>query len=109
MTPCYATQATARHYSKQESNEQRRADMLAVLSGEYKAAATLPLLTTVPTPGHTRLRVPFLERFSDELGTNALTARIVSILMRSEEGKALIAEMADAHAAYFIDDAMVTA
>ena len=107
-TPCFATIDTARHYSKQESDEQRRNDALITLAGEYMAAATLPLLTTVSTPGSVRKRVPFLERFADELGVNALTARMVSILMRSEEGKALMQEMAQAHAEWFVDDAMVT-
>lgn len=112
QTPCYVTQDTARYYAKAESDEQRREELLEHLEAEYMAAACVPLIASVSTPTDRQSgrRAPFLEMFTDKLSEDrAKAARVVAILMRDAEGKKLVEEMAAEHAAWFIDDAMVSA
>ncbi len=104
---CTIAAATAAEYDRQERNDNRRDKCKALLVAEYLDAAKLPLITTVSVPGTTRQRESFLDCLSDDLTSRAnypKLARVVNILMRSDEGKALIQELADAHGEYYSEE-----
>lgn len=83
-----------------------RADAKDDLAREYMDACSMPLITTVSTPGNPRVRVPFIEVWTDDISERRLAARAISILYRDPEGKKLLEEMAQAHGEWFADDAL---
>lgn len=104
---CFVSSAESRAADRLERQEASREKCKALLVAEYLDAAKLPLITTVSVPGTTRQREPFLDCLGDDLSSRAnypKLARVVNILMRSDEGKALMQELADSHGEYYCDE-----
>lgn len=93
----------AQHEAAQERKAARRDAVVRELKGEYLNACLQPMIATVSTPGMPRRRAPILEVFQDGLDYRHCAA-IIGILGRSEEGKSLLAELAEAHAEFFADE-----
>lgn len=111
MTPapdfCFVSRAENAAACRIEKRDAAREKCKAMLAAEFMDAAKQPLITTVAVPGTTRQRESFLDCLGDDLSTRAnypKLARVVNILMRSEEGKALMQELADSHGEYYCDE-----
>ena len=107
MEPCLITKAENSAAARFERRESARDKCKALLAAEFMDAAKQPLITTVAVPGTTRQREPFLACLGDDLTSRAnypKLARVVSILMRSTEGVALLQELADSHGEYYCDE-----
>jgi hypothetical protein len=109
QTPCYVTRDTDRHFSKQESEEQRREKAKADLVAEFMACASLPALTSVQTPTDLdrSRRTSFLDAFGDGLTWSKnrhLLARVVAELMRSDLGQGVLRELAEQYADDYADE-----
>ncbi len=102
--PCLVSRAEDTYAATLARDEAAQERAKAQLFAEFMQAASLPALTTVSTPGNVRARIPFTESFMDDMD-HALTARVVSILMRTDDGQALIRELAEKHAEFFCVDA----
>lgn len=76
----------------------------AELKAEYLEACKSPMISTVSTPGYGKPRQLIVDVWADGISERRLAARAISILMRSEEGRALMDEMATAHGDWFWED-----
>jgi hypothetical protein len=87
----------------------KREALVAELKADYLGAAAMPWMTTVhvPTDEQPRRRAAFLDVFRDDIENDDVCARLVSILGRSDEGKALLAELAQGHGEHYAEDWMV--
>lgn len=101
-------QAEDRHSERLMRLQTRREKAKSELVDEYMDACSMPLITTVSTPGNPRTRVDFLQVWCDDISERLLAARAISILFRDPEGKKLLEEMAEQHGEFFCDDAVVT-
>lgn len=106
-SPDCLTQAEDDHAERLERKERSRDEAAAALEAEYMAAATMPLLSTVAYPVTYGRRQPFLDAFESDLTCNRnrhLLARVVSILLRDEAGKATVRELAQQYADSWADE-----
>ena len=101
FAPDYVTQAEDRHAERMERNEARLEKASADLAAEFMAAASLPLLTSVPCPTdiNPRRRLPFVDVFFDGLSwskNSHLQTRAIAVLLRHDPE--LVKELAEQHA-----------
>lgn len=108
--PDCLTQAEDDHAERLERKERLREQAFDRLKAEYIAAACVPAIATVsvPTDREPGRRWAFVRVFEDDI-CEGFTARVVSVLMRSDEGRKLIDEMAEKHARFFADDVVEVA
>ncbi len=96
--------AEDQHYAMLARKETRLECAASELAAEYMDACSMPLITTVSTPGMPRKRAPFIEVWCDDISERRLAARAISILYRDAEGKKLLQEMAQQHGEFFCDE-----
>ena len=96
--------AEDRYAERLERKQTRSEREIAELASEYMDACSMPLLSTVATPGMPRKRTPFVEVWCDDINERRLAARAISILFRDPEGKKLLQEMAQQHGNWYVDE-----